>query len=167
MSTRIRAGVTTAGLAALLALGASCSSDPDADRNQRQQDVAERGAEVMPFDLDKTSHIFTKKTDGVVQTVLADQPDDTKQVTLIRQHLMKETKRFRSGDFTDPTRIHGEDMPGVSELTAGAPDIHTVYSRRPAGATITFTTLEPDLVKALHDWADAQVSDHGSHASHG
>jgi hypothetical protein len=55
-------------------------------------------------------------------------------------------------------------MPGVSELTAGAADIQIGYARRPEGAAITFTTSEPDLVNALHDWADAQVSDHGPHA---
>jgi hypothetical protein len=36
-----------------------------------QAKVAARGAEVMPFDLDRTTHVFTKLPDGGVQTVTA------------------------------------------------------------------------------------------------
>ncbi|MCO6434714.1 MAG: aspartate carbamoyltransferase, partial [Nitrosomonas nitrosa] len=36
---------------------------------QRLADVAERGVHVMPFDLEKTMHFFTKTTRGGIQQV--------------------------------------------------------------------------------------------------
>ena len=34
----------------------------------------------------------------------------------------------------------------------------------PDGARLTFSTDDPDLVNALHRWAEAQTTDHGEHA---
>jgi hypothetical protein len=130
----------------------------------RQREVAERGREVMPFDLDRTTHHFAKTPDGGVQTVVADDPADAAQVALVRGHLRQEAERFRAGDFDDPAAIHGDQMPGLAALRAGAGRITVRYAERPDGATLTYATAEPELVAALHQWFDAQVGDHGSHA---
>lgn len=132
----------------------------------RQAEVAERGAQVMPFDLDATTHSFEPRSDGLVETVVADDPGADDQVELVRGHLAHEAERFTTGDYGDPASIHGDDMPGLGELSAGADRIDVTYADVPAGARITFTTDDPQLVDALHLWGDAQVSDHGSHAEH-
>ncbi len=75
--------------------------------------------------------------------------------------------RFRAGDFDDPARIHGRDMPGLVDLEANAPRIDIVYTEVTAGATITFRIEDPKVVDALHRWFKAQTSDHGSHAKTG
>jgi hypothetical protein len=137
------------------------------DGRDRQADVAERGASVMPFDLDRTTHRFIKTESGGVQTVVADDPTDTGQIDLVRQHLRQERDRFSRGDFTDPARIHGDDMPGLAALRAGAGRVTVAYEDAPAGGQITYTTGDPALVTALHAWFEAQVSDHGQHAEHG
>jgi hypothetical protein len=139
-----------------------CGGGPD-----RQAEVAARGAAVMPFDLERTTHRFTGTDTGGVQTVVADDPTDTGQIDLIRQHLRSETERFGAGDFTDPSRIHGDDMPGLAALRGGAARITVTYEDSPAGGRITYVTTDPALVAALHAWFDAQVSDHGPHAEHG
>jgi hypothetical protein len=151
-------------LTLVLAVTAGCGASGSGE-SARQEQVAERGRTVMPFDLDRTTHTFTPTSDGLVETVTADRVDDTEQITLIRAHLAAETRRFRAGDFSDPARIHGPDMPGLAQLADGASRLEITYEDLPAGALIRFRTSEPALVAALHAWGAAQTSDHGSHAT--
>ena len=132
----------------------------------RQAEVATRGAEVMPFDLDRTMHVFAPLADGGRQTVTANDPTDANEIALIRGHLQAEAEKFRRGDFGDPAAIHGDAMPGLAELRAGASRIDVRYEDLPNGAALRYTTQDADLVRALHAWFDAQVSDHGQHAEH-
>jgi len=169
-SDRMRWPQVVIGAATALTLIAGCGNgsgpSPQASAS-RQQEVADRGAAVMPFDLERTTHRFAKAPDGGVQTVTADDPADTTQISLVRQHLQQETERFRRGDFADPARIHGDAMPGLAALRNAAGRIAVDYTEVTDGARITYTTTDPALVAALHAWFDAQVSDHGSHATHG
>lgn len=142
-------------IAVALAVAACSDDSPD-----RQAAIAERGEHVMPFDLATTTHRFEPTATGLVETVLADDPGDTEQVTLVREHLRHEADRFRAGDYGDPATIHGEDMPGLTELEAGAADIAIADEPVDAGARLTFTTADPALVDALHRWARAQTTDH-------
>ena len=134
---------------------------------QRQIEIATRGAQVMPFDLDKTTHVFERVADGGLQTVTADMANDQGQIQLIREHLRKEADAFRRGDFSDPARIHGYDMPGLKALRAGASRISVEYSDVPNGAQIKYVTSDTALIHALHQWFDAQLADHGEHAQDG
>ena len=86
----------------------------------RQGEVAARGAKVMPFDLEQTTHVFEKLDDGGLQKVVVKDPSNKKQIALIQSHLKEESEKFRKGDFSDPAKIHGEDMPGLAELKTGA-----------------------------------------------
>lgn len=161
-----RISVRAAAPAALVLAGAVIAAGCGQDGDDRRAEVAERGAEVMPFDLDRTTHRFEPTDGGLVQTVVADDPDDDEQVALVRDHLAEEAERFAAGDLGDPASIHGHDMPGLAEIEAGADRIEVEYADVPAGAALTYSTSEPGLVSALHDWAEAQVSDHGDHAEH-
>ncbi len=146
----------TASVAVVL-LATSCG-------DSRQAQVAERGAEVMPFDLDATTHHFEPSRFGGVQTVIADDPANDTEVELVRDHLRQGAEAFSAGDYGDPVTIHGEDMPGVAELAAGAERVEIRYGTVDAGATLTFSTDDPALIAALHEWFEAQTSDHGGHA---
>jgi hypothetical protein len=164
---RSRATWLVITVAIALAGAAGCGDDDvatSASPTNRQAMVAERSADVMPFDLDRTTHVFDPSDDGLVQTVVSDPPVDGEQVSLIRSHLTEEADRFEKGDFDDPASIHGHDMPGLSELQAHHDEIQIVYENVTDGARITYTTHDPVLVEALHAWADAQVHDHGDHA---
>ena len=146
-----------AGLA-LLNLGAPAPLN-------RQDEVAARGAQVMPFNLEQTRHIFEKLDDGGLQRVVVKDPANKEQIPLIRSHLDEESEKFRRGDFSDPAKIHGQDMPGLAELKAAAWKIDVLYTPLPDEAQIRYTTKDPALVTAIHQWFDAQLSDHGRHAS--
>ncbi|MBC8162738.1 MAG: aspartate carbamoyltransferase [Roseiflexaceae bacterium] len=130
----------------------------------RQTEVAARGAQVMPFDLEKTQHVFADTEDGGIQQVVALDPNDAAQIALIRQHLLEEAEKFRRGDFADPASIHGSSMPGLTDLRTSVGKIDIVYSELPNGAQLQYTTIDTTLVMALHHWFQAQVSDHGAHA---
>jgi hypothetical protein len=134
------------------------------DGASRQDAVAERGAEVMPFNLDQTTHVFAPTSDGGTQTVVADDPDADAQVQLVRAHLHEEAEKFRRGDFGDPAQIHGNDMPGLAALEAGYADVTVEFADIDGGARITYRSDDAALVDALHAWFEAQVSDHGQHA---
>ena len=150
--------VAVAGLVALGGCGGSGAT--------RQEEVAERGAAVMPFDLDATTHRFVPLRSGLEQSVVADDPSDARQVALIREHLEAEQHRFERGDYADPAHIHGDDMPGLATLQASAADIEITFSDLADGGRLLFSTSEPELIEALHAWGRAQISDHGAHAEH-
>ena len=140
---------------------------PRLNQRGRIAEVAERGRAVMPFDLDKTTHVFEPAGHGGRQMVLAKDATDSEQIALIRTHLLSEAEKFRRGDFSDPAAIHGPQMPGLAELEAGAARIDVQYTETLAGAQIVYTTDEPALVDALHRWFAAQIADHGDHAMPG
>jgi hypothetical protein len=131
----------------------------------RQDEVAARGAQVMPFDLNQTTHVFQELPDGGLQIVTASDPANTEQIVLIQAHLQEEAIKFRRGDFRDPATIHGQDMPGLADLKAGAVKINVRYTALPNGAQIRYATSDPSLIMALHHWFAAQISDHGAHAA--
>lgn len=134
----------------------------------RQAEIAARGAQVMPFELAATSHIFTKNRNGGLQQVLVRNPKDKEQLRLVRSHLREIAGRFQAGDFSAPARIHGEAMPGLAELKQARPDEITVHYRELRdGAQIRYATSNPALVPVLHRWFDAQLSDHGADAHEG
>jgi hypothetical protein len=84
---------------------------------------------------------------------------------LIREHLSKISQEFIQGDFSSPAKIHGENMPGLDELHKAKPGhIKIDYRELADGAEINYSTDDATLIKALHHWFDAQLSDHARHA---
>ena len=149
---------------AVLAL-AACGSDNETLAD-RQQAVAEAGAEVMPFNLDATTHVFNDTSTGGIQDVIADDPDDQANIDLIRLHLQDEATKFRAGDFSDPEAIHGPGMPGLATLKERYGDISVELTNTDNGARISYESSDTDVVDAIHKWFAAQLSDHGNHAQH-
>ncbi len=156
---------------ALSALATSLHAQPLDPSNadaQRQAEVAGHGKDVMPFSLAATTHIFTKTAEGGIQQVVAKNPEDATQVQLIRQHLQEIRERFLKGDFSGPTHIHGQDMPGLAALKAAKPgQMAITYKDVEGGAQLAFKTSDPALIRALHKWFDAQLSGHGKDAMEG
>ena len=135
---------------------------------KRLDEVAQRGAHVMPFDLELTTHVFSKTAKGGVQKVLVKNIKDTAQIRLTREHLFKISRDFQQADYSGPAKIHGENMPGLETLRNAKPDqISILYKDLPNGAEITYSTDIPILITAIHQWFDAQLSDHAHHAISG
>jgi hypothetical protein len=149
----------------VIVLGGTAAGTERSSTAARQAEVATRGAQVMPFDLEQTMHVFQSLGDGGLQTVTVKDPENREQIALIQAHLKDEAAKFQRGDFSDPAKIHGEGMPGLAELKAGAGLIDVQYLPLPDGAQIRYTTKDPTLVMAIHHWFIAQRADHGPHAS--
>jgi hypothetical protein len=130
----------------------------------RQEEVASRGAKIMPFDLEQTVHHFQPLENGGLQIVTVKDPSNSTQIALIQTHLKEEAEKFHRGDFSDPAKIHGENMPGLAALQTGAQHIEIQYTALSNGAQIRYSTRDPALVMALHRWFAAQRADHGHHA---
>src|SRR3982074_342384 len=89
-----------ASLGAVLAIAAAVSAGyvgarntiaaHDHTANADEQAMAVRAAAVMPFDLNPNTHTVIKKATGRVAQVVANDPGDRRNITLIRQHLLKE-----------------------------------------------------------------------------
>lgn len=125
-----------------------------------EQTMVAHAAQVMPFDLNATTHAFTKTATGGVEQIVANSSGDQHNITLIQQHLSKEADQFALGNYSDPANIHGTAMPGLQELQAGASRVQSHYEQLPTGAKITFSSSDAALVTALHSWFDAQRMDH-------
>lgn len=151
--------------AALIGLTLSQAVFAETPSPECLKEVTERGRHVMPFDLKQTQHIFNKTETSGLQQVFVRNPPNPEQVALIRQHLSKISQEFTHGDFSNPTKIHGQDMPGLAELRKAAPgQLHVDYKELEDGAEITYSSEEPALVDAIHRWFDTQLADHGPDA---
>jgi len=139
-------------------------ASPPAIGQTKQEHVHEMGQTVMPFNLDKTTHIFRMTDSGGVQSVVAKDARDRDQIVLIRQHMRHEAEAFQRGDYADPMSLHGKTMPGVSEIESHHRSISVAYSELPLGAALTFKTRDQHLVTAIHRWFGAQLSEHGADA---
>ena len=109
--------------ALLIVACSDCLSQPAKSTapNSRQEEIRQKGAQVMPFALEQTVHVFDKTDSGGVQRVLVrgDAPD---QLAMIRSHLREIAKSFATRDFSKPMHIHGADMPGLAEMQAAKAD---------------------------------------------
>ena len=131
----------------------------------RLDEVQRRGAQVMPFSLEQTTHIFTKTEKGGIQQVIAKANADAEQIGLIQAHLAEISRAFAQGDFSAPAQIHGEEMPGLAALREARPgQIKIEYEDLRNGGQIVYSADDPGLVEAVHQWFDAQLADHARHA---
>jgi hypothetical protein len=152
----------------LLVVGSGSASPAIAADAQRQQDVRQAGAEVMPFSLERTVHVFEKNDAGGLQRVLVRGAADEAQQQMIRMHLHQIAESFVARDFDKPSHIHGDDMPGLAQLKAAkAGELEVIYSELPQGAQIIYRSASPQIITAIHRWFDAQLADHGNDATSG
>jgi len=150
-------------LAVAIACFMACSSNCTLAQTA-QEHVHSMSHTVMPFDVSKTVHIFRMTDSGGIQRVVAKEHSDTTQIEQIRLHLRDEAARFQRGDYSDPAKLHGAEMPGLKELQAGAARVTVAYSDLPDGAQIALQTTDLHLLTAIHRWFGAQLSEHGADA---
>ena len=130
----------------------------------QQEHVHQMAPRVMPFEIRKTLHIFKMTERGGTERVVIREAKWNDQIASIQQHLQHEAERFQMGDYSDPAKLHGRDMPGLEELQEGASRIRVSYAALPNGAEIRFETLDIHLLTAIHRWFGAQLSEHGADA---
>lgn len=155
---------TTYLIGSLSIVLAACSTVSDTSVQERQAMIHDQGPEVMPFALNATKHVFNKVPTGGVQEVYVLDESDTENIQQIQEHLQEIADAFEQGDFTMPKQLHGDTMAGVQYLESHPDLFSTEYVAQENGARIIYTSEDGNTIRALHDWFDTQLMDHGADA---
>ncbi len=120
----------------------------------------ERGAHVMGFDQQKTTHHFHLYPDGGAIDVSANDPDDQADIKAARAHLPHIAKLFGEGDFSAPVLVHATNVPGTADLARLKDRLSYRYEETPRGGRVNILTADPDALAALHTFLRFQIADH-------
>ena len=127
--------------------------DPHAQMNMR-------GAEVMGFDQDKTTHHFYLYADGGAIDVSVKDTADTKNLDAIRSHLPHIAMMFGMGDFSAPMMVHSTNVPGTKELAANKDKVSFKYLETPKGGRLDIVAKDAATLEAVHKFMQFQITDH-------
>ncbi len=166
-AVKFKGPVLVAGIAVLsfiVALGALYAVGSRSKRN-RAGNAESSNSETRPFDTRKAKQIFQLLLNGGLQTVVIIDTADQEQIVLIQARLKDQAEKFQKGDFSDSVMIHGNDMPGLAEMQLGVKQITIRYDPLSDGGQISYSTANPELVKSIHRWLMAQLSDQSKNAA--
>jgi len=121
----------------------------------------------MGVDQYTSTHRFDDLPDGG-RIELQRGEDDPAGVEQIRQHLQHIAQAFAAGDFSDPTAVHGHEMPGTGVMAQRSELITYSFTPLPRGGEVRITTEDPDALRAIHSFMAAQRGEHraGGHTQH-
>jgi hypothetical protein len=132
---------------------ALCQHDHTAEMNSR-------GAQVMGFSQEKTTHHFVLTFDGGEIDVRANDVKDTKSRDEIRTHFQHIARRFVDGDFTDPMLVHATNVPGTAVMKQRKDELHWDFVETQRGAKLVITADNKPALDALHEFLKFQIEDH-------
>jgi hypothetical protein len=119
-----------------------------------------RGAHVMGFDQDATTHHFYLYADGGAIDVAANDAGDGVNVEAIRSHLPHIAQMFGNGDYSSPMLVHATNVPGTADLARLKNLVRFTYVETPRGGRVEATATDPAALAALHAFLRFQISDH-------
>lgn len=119
-----------------------------------------RGAQVMGFDQDKTTHHFLLFEDGGAIDVSVKNLDDRTNLDAIRAHLPHIALKFGEGDFEAPMLVHATKVPGTAEMSSRKTSIRWTYVETPRGGRVDIVTTDPAALMAVHEFLRFQIADH-------
>jgi hypothetical protein len=121
----------------------------------------DRGAMVMGFDQDKTSHHFYLYDDGGAIDIAVKSASDTKDRDAIRSHLPHIATMFSRGDFNAPMLVHDSSaVPGTSVLAQLKESIRYGYAETASGGRVNIVTKDSAALAALHEFLRYQIREH-------
>jgi hypothetical protein len=121
----------------------------------------ERGAKVMGFDQEKTSHHFYLYDDGGAIDIAIKNPSDVKNRDAIRSHLPHIAMMFSGGDFNAPMLVHDSAaVPGTAVLAQRKDAISYKYAETASGGRVNIVTKDSAALDALHEFLRHQISEH-------
>lgn len=121
--------------------------------------LQKRGMEAMGVDQYTSRHQFDAFADGG-RIELQRNVDDSAGIARIRAHIREIAHAFKAGDFSTPTLVHIQEVPG-SKIMAERRDFITYEPRDlPRGAELRIRTKDAIALKAIHEFMAFQRSDH-------
>ena len=130
------------------------------ETSQHQADVEKHGDEAMGFPHDKTTHHFRMYSDGGAIEVTVNDTKDSQNMQAIRSHLTRIAMLFSNGEFSIPMFVHDQVPPGVPVMKEKRAEISYSFEDLPAGGRVRIKTINPDALKAVHDFLRFQIEDH-------
>jgi hypothetical protein len=159
MPTPTRTLVVAAISAVVLAAPLGARQTPPAQDPHSQMN--QRGAMVMGFDQDKTTHHFYMYEDGGAIDVSVKDAADVKNRDAIRSHLPHIAMMFGDGNFDAPMMVHdSKNVPGTAAMTKLKDKIAYKYVETPKGGRVDITTTDKAALSAVHEFMKFQISDH-------
>jgi hypothetical protein len=119
-----------------------------------------RGAHVMGFDQDKTTHRFLLHPDGGAIDIAVMHAGDTANRDAIRAHLPHISQMFADGNFSAPMLIHETNVPGTAQMAALKNRIRFRYVETPGGGRVDIITTDAEALKGVHEFLRFQIRDH-------
>ncbi len=119
-----------------------------------------RGAHVMGFDQDKTTHHFLLFEDGGAIDVSVKDAADKTNLDAIRAHLPHIAMKFGEGDFEAPALVHATDVPGTKDLAALKAKLSWKYVETAKGGRVDIVTTDAAALSAVHAFLKYQIEDH-------
>jgi hypothetical protein len=114
----------------------------------------------MGFPHDATTHHFRLLPDGGAIEVTVNDAKDVADLAAIRMHLKHIVMMFSNGDFSIPMFVHGEVLPGTTEMRDRRADITYSFEELPTGGRVRIETANHDALNAIHDFLNFQITDH-------
>ncbi len=138
---------------------------PKGQKQQTTDDKQPEHAEPSSFDPEATVQEFAATSNGGVQRVTARESSDAKQIGLIREALKKAATDFAGSHSRDVLEARGPGAASLAVLLAAAPgQLRSAFVEIRAGAEIRYSSDDPQLVAALHEWFLRQTADPGPNA---
>jgi len=119
-----------------------------------------RGDQVMGFDHNKTTHHFRLLPQGGTIEITANAVDDTESRDQIRSHLGHITKMFAAGNFNAPMLIHEQTPPGVPVMQKLKSEIEYRFEETERGASMHISTRNGKALQAIHKFLRFQIKEH-------
>lgn len=130
-----------------------------ADSDSAYAAMQARGTGVMGVDQYTSRHVFEPLPDGG-RIELQRQVDDSAGIAQIRRHLHDIADAFARGDFTAPSLVHLQQVPGTAVMAAKRAAIGYRVAPLPRGAELRITTTDPEAVAAVHEFLAFQRGEH-------
>jgi hypothetical protein len=101
---------------------------------------------------------FQDTPSGGVESVLAVDRGNAGEVQRIRSRLATEAERFSNDELPRVAKLNGRALPALTELAGKWDRVLVTYTNVPGGARIAYTSGDPAVVAAIHDWFAARRS---------
>lgn len=125
------------------------------------REMDHRGAMVMGFDQERTTHHFVLYQDGGAITITVNDIADVKNRDAIRSHLPHIATLFGTGRFDAPMIVHDSaDVPGTRVLARRSDAVRYVYAETSGGGRIDIITTDREALAAVHEFLIFQITEH-------
>lgn len=97
---------------------------------------------------------FTKTETGGVDTILLEPGASEEQIKFLQNRMLANSQMQSNGLAQDPIGIYGDAAPGIKIMSENRDKYETSYKELPLGGSIEYTTTDPLVLEAIHDWID-------------